>query len=194
MTLEDKLVEGLVEKYKESGRNVQRVLDNSLFKSLPLEAKVRALNAHNAEFSHVPSFSLNDFSNISKAGVTGAAGGAVGYLAPRVLEILKHSPGRTSLGRVIEGLMASGVTGKSLGIAAGVTGVAGLAVGTYGYLKNRSRDSEVAKDVAENKYLSALVNRSLNEHDSSLMKGTMGAIKGPVGMLSNYATFKAENH
>lgn len=74
MTLEDSLVENLLKSYKAKDKNVQGVLDNQLFKDLPLDVKVRLINKYKQEFQQNPT--RNFLSVLKDAGYGGLAGAA----------------------------------------------------------------------------------------------------------------------
>lgn len=195
MTLEDQLVDNLIAKYKDSGKNVQRVLDNPMFQGLPLDKKVKYLETYSSDFGKTPTVTLDSIAGIGKSSLVAGGAASVAYLAPKIIDnLVRSGAAQTSIGEMISGLVQSGVTSRSLGTVAAIGGGLGLTAAALGYLKNQKRDAAVARDVSQNKYLSALVDRSLDGHNSSEAKDIFGKIKTPVSTLGNYFVYKAENH
>lgn len=56
MTLEEQLLEQLVNTYRIKGKNIQGVLDNPLFKDLPLDVKVKFIKNYKEQLKTDPKF------------------------------------------------------------------------------------------------------------------------------------------
>ena len=75
--LEEQLLKNLVSSYRDKGINVQRILDNPIFKDLSLEAKVKFLESNVGVLSKAPSFDIKKA--LPTAGMGAVSGlGAVG--------------------------------------------------------------------------------------------------------------------
>lgn len=89
MTLEDQLLQQLVDTYRVKGRNIQNILDSQLFKDLPLDKKVKFIHSFKSQLEAPPSF---NWSGIPRASLLGAATGlgaslTMGKLSPKVLAL-----------------------------------------------------------------------------------------------------------
>lgn len=76
---DEQIVNILIDKYKRSGSNLSKVLQDPVFKALPLSARMAAIRDHAAELSSGinPSFNGSNYKNIGvEAGFGALAGGA----------------------------------------------------------------------------------------------------------------------
>lgn len=69
MTLEDKLIDNLINTYKMKGKNVQGILQNPLFQGLSLSDKIRMINKYAIDLASTPH---TDYKSIVPAAVAGA--------------------------------------------------------------------------------------------------------------------------
>lgn len=104
MNLEDTLVENLLKTYGSSGRNVQTILDNQMFRDLPLSEKVRLIKKYQGDLSKAPEF---NWTSIGTAGLTGGVSSALGLAIAQKMSNT-HST---------YGLIAAGVIGLGMGAA-----------------------------------------------------------------------------
>lgn len=75
MTLEDQLLQQLVDTYRVKGKNLQGVLDNPLFKDLPLDQKVKFINNYKDQLKSDPKF---NWSSLGEGAVFGGLNAVAG--------------------------------------------------------------------------------------------------------------------
>lgn len=141
MTLEDQLIQTMIDAYKKKGINLQAILDNPLFQGLPLAQKVKILESKAAEFSSDPKIKIKP---LIEHTALSAAGGALAMAARGIVEknpLYRASPWALSMGAIL---------GGAIGAAASVPNM----------ISSYRRDTATANAVKNNKYLDALVNRS----------------------------------
>ena len=173
--LEEKLIETMLKTYSARGKDVQGILDNQLFKSLPLSKKVELLEKYKGDLSKVPGI---NWSSIGRGALSGALTGLVGVMAENAAAG-KFSP---------KGILLGGLAGA---------GVGGLYQAINAHLTNKD-NKETATDVHNNNIIQALVNRSLmtkketpNRLLQSLGRVEAGAIKGVHTMTYKAPKIKA---
>lgn len=77
MTLEDKLIENLVNTYKMKGKNVQGILSNPLFMGLSLSEKIRMIDKYAVDLAKNPTLNYSSIlPGAVKGGVLALAGSA----------------------------------------------------------------------------------------------------------------------
>lgn len=139
MTLEEQLIERLINTYQLKGKNVQLILDNQLFKDLPLDKKVAFIKKYSEQLGTAPQAHYSN--GAIGAGLLGAFSG---------LATVSAKAGKSM------------TTNKAL-LAAGI-GTAGF-IGLNA-LANRVKyknDLETANNIAEGNSLDALVARTLQK-------------------------------
>ena len=104
--LEDRLLNALVEKHRTKGVNYQKILDNTLFKQLPLHKKVEFIERSGSVIGNNPSFNP---SVIGRGVLGGAVAGAMGTMT------YAAAHGGFTPDKVIPGLVIGAVSGATLG-------------------------------------------------------------------------------
>lgn len=104
MNLEDTLVENLLKSYGTSGKSVQTILDNQLFRDLPLTEKVRLIKKYEGDLSKAPNF------NWTSIGVSGLRGGVSSVLSLAIAQRIANM-------HSTYGLIAAGALGLGIGAA-----------------------------------------------------------------------------
>ena len=151
--LEQKLVENMVRDYKSRGINVQRILDNPDFISLPLDSKVHALERYAADLHTA---SMPDPLNAIK----GAAGTALltgsTVLLSRILS--KYLTGNDALGEPF---------GKPVLAAAAIGGAIGLVARVKRDLDQYNNDKAIAKELNSGNTIGVLSSNSILRQDTT---------------------------
>ena len=136
--LEDRLLLALIDRYKDKGINLQKILDNQLFQQLPLNQKLEYIEKYKNQLSDnvhprikpiIQSMALGALTGISGLGLRAATGG-------------------------------TSFSNQHYMAAAGVGAVLGSLLTGAAVMKDREKDLSTRDDILNNKYLSALVNRS----------------------------------
>jgi len=139
MTLEDSLLEALVDKYTAKGVNLQKILDNSLFQQLPLNRKIAFIEKAGSPISSsTPTLNKSTL-------LTGAIGGGAAGLISTALAGVAGLP----VHQRAPALILGSVMGAGLG---GVTAL-------YRARADRDRDLSTLRN-ARTSGLSALIDRS----------------------------------
>ena len=143
-TLADQLIKSLIETYASKGIDVRRALDNPLFKDLPLDRKVAAIEAYKNELIAPAKYKFGTIAG------TVAGGAIAGIIATAVSHGITHqtlpglSPGSALMG---------GLLGGALGIAPGSA-----------WANKDYKHSKVTADyISDNKYLHALASRGFGD-------------------------------
>ena len=160
--LEDSLVENLIHSYGSTGRSVQAILDNQLFKDLPLKDKIRLVQKYQGDLSKDPKF------NWSVVGASAIGGGLSGAIGTAMATSLLKVPNSSKL----IGISSGAILGTILGA------LRGSARETH----NVRNDREVIKNLPNP--MLALVNRSLhNSYHTSKPGEALNKFTGemPVG-------------
>ena len=139
-TLEDRLLDTLVQKYQSKGVNMQKILDNQLFQQLPLDKKIAFIEQAGSPILQKPSFSMGTVG-------TGAIGGTIaGAIATAMHGAMQ---GGFKPGAQIPGIVLGAAGGLALG------GLSGL---IRAYIdKNQDVDTQQTARVSG---LNALIGRS----------------------------------
>lgn len=135
MTLEDQLLQQLVDAYKLKGKNLQSVLDNPLFKDLPLDQKVKFIKNYKEQLKTDPKF---NWSAIPEGAVFGGLNAVAG---------------------VRLGQMISGKSNPKALIAAGILGSV-ISGGLQGYWAKKEYDHDVKTQGSIDNAIKTLVLRS----------------------------------
>ncbi len=125
MNLEDQLIDRLVQTYNIEGRSLHSILDNPMFRDLPLDKKVSFIKSYSEQLRQAPRFNWT-------AGVTGAVTGTASALGTLALSAM-----------ALGGKIPSG----SLGVAAGVGAATGAALGLYKAKLNQDRDISTSRNI-----------------------------------------------
>lgn len=138
--LEDQLIQNLLWRYKISGVNSQKLLDNQLFQSLPLDKKIAYIEKYKEDLTSPTSY---NYKPLIGSTAYGAVGGVVGM-----------------------GLRQF-ATGQKAGlpfylIAAGVGAGLGSTMTAIDLYKDKVRDEKTRQNLLDNKYLSTLTARSMS--------------------------------
>ena len=141
--LEDRLVSTLLSRYQVSGENAQKLLDNSLFVNLPLDQKLRYIQKYKEYLSSPIQVTPKKLSPLLMGSVMGGIAGASALYANNMM------------------MGGKSFSPSYLAAAAGVGALLGTVTPGAMLIKNHFRDKQTQQDVSENKYLSALINRSV---------------------------------
>ena len=142
--IEDKLVATLLNRYHISGINYQNLLDNPIFQSLPLDRKIRYIEKNREYLSSPPKVTSNSLSPLITGAVMGGIGGAATLYVNGMLMGGKPFPP------------------SYLAAAAGLGAVLGTVSPGMALLKNMGRDKLTQKNISQNKYITALIDRSIS--------------------------------
>lgn len=158
MTIEDKLIEGLIESYKAKGINLQRILDNPLFQSLPLDKKVRIIESEAIKF---PAPKM-DYKPI----LEGAGIGAISTMTGLAMASATGAGSRT-IAQISEALAKGGLRSISpslpvIGIAAAVGAILGSTLPAWTTYQNHQRDKQTYRNTGSG--LKSLIGRSMSSH------------------------------
>ena len=147
--LEEQLVDTLIKQYKSKGVNVQGILDNPEFLSMPLKSKLAALE-HYAKDLSVATYP--DPKTAIQAGITAAGWTGATLLVTRVIN--RHIMNRPELGNAF---------GKPVLAAAAIGGTIGLLTKVKMDFDKYKADQAVASTLGEGNYMEALVGASMGQ-------------------------------
>lgn len=170
MQLTDKLIQALVNKYQEKGINVQRVLDNAEFQSLPLDRRLQLLEDYKTQLSVHPTFGVKPI--ISSA----VAGGLGSMLTVFGTSLVKEAP----------------VAKSAYAAVGGVSALLSAVLAAIQEQKKYKRDTAIMNNISNNKYLDAIINTSISPLPKSRDIDLSIFQKGIESPLQNAAILHAE--
>lgn len=138
--IEDRLLDNLVQHYKDKGVNFQKILDNPLFQQLPLDKKVAFLEQSGSPVANRPSLNKSLIS-------TGVLGGGIAGAIATAMAMGGHN-------------MAPGTRIPSMVVGASFGAILGGIGGTIRTIKDKDRDMKTFEYSSIGKGLDALINRS----------------------------------
>lgn len=140
-TLEERLLDTLVAKYKAKGVNLQKILDNPLFQQLPLDKKVAFIEQAGSPLLEKPSLK---YGGVGKGVVYGGIGGAIA----------------TAMHGAMKGGFPPGAAVPAMVLGAGAGALLGGGAGILRTVLERAQDMKTMEDVSSSSGISTLVNRS----------------------------------
>jgi len=109
MTLEETLVQRLIDDYKLRGKNIQGILDNQLFKDLPLDKKVAFITKFSESLKQEPTF---NWTAVGLSSLKGAGAGVFAGLAttlPTLATGGKINPLSLKIGAMLGAVSSGGI-------------------------------------------------------------------------------------
>lgn len=172
MTIEDKLIQGLIDSYKAKGINLQRILDNPLFQALPLDKKVKIIESEAIKFP-APKIGY-------KPMLEGAGIGAISAIS---------GLGMAGLSSATKYMPSSG----AVTLAGAIGAILGASLPTLAIYKNYSRDKYTHENTSDG--LNSLINRSMGFNaplpPSFNLPGVIHGLEGKaVGLIHKIDTTK----
>lgn len=171
--MNEELIRNLIEVYKSKGISPQRLLDNPLFQQLSIAEKVNLLRENKEFFSTTPQLQFKTTGLSALGGAIGSGLTFAGMSYPRWAKVVAK-----------KGIGGIGSSLPLLGIAIGTGALAAALPSIISAYKDYKRDQETTQSISENKYLNAIVNRSISggtsPEEALQVKATLGGVSNYV--------------
>jgi hypothetical protein len=177
------LIKHLIELYKSKGANPQKIFDNPIFQSLPLQDKLQVISENKEYFSQAPKM-------VPSKLLVGALASGLGAGAAFL--------GATSYGWIPR-VGAEGIKKAllpylpAMGVVAGTGALLNSIIPAATIYKEYKNDSSTQQDISNNRYLQALANRSIASNRISIAPLVDSVVPVVNSGVSTYMSLVAAN-